>query len=122
MKKTYLFLICGIVPNFVYAAETRSFQEIATDLIITGSNYILRLLVALTLFVFLYGLMKYMYKGQESDTARSDGRKLMLWGIVGLFVMVSVWALVALLSNLIGHESTTIPQFREVSVSENLLL
>jgi len=118
MKKYLIstFLFC--VPIITHAQEIKTFQEIVADLIVTGSNYLLRLLVALTLFVFLFGLMKYMYKGQESDQARSEGRKLMLWGIVGLFVMTSVWALVAILSNLIGHDKTTIPQFRESTESD----
>lgn len=114
MKKIYTFsLLCVtlFIPFFAFAADTRTFQAIVADLIIQGSNYLLTLLVGLTLFVFLYGLMKYMFKGQESDAARTEGRKFMLWGIIGLFVMISVWSLVAILSNTIGHTQTGIPQF-----------
>ena len=120
IKKIQIATLSGIaLPFFAYAQQAKSFQQISTELIITGSNYILTLLVALTLLTFLYGLMKYMYKGQESDQARSEGRKLMLWGIIGLFVMTSIWGLVALLSGLIGHDSSAIPQFKTSGLIEH---
>jgi hypothetical protein len=86
-------------------------QEIVTSYIIKASNYAVVFLVGLTVLVFMYGLMKYMFKGASSDTARTEGRKLMLWGVIGIFVMVSVWGLVGILSNTIGHQSTAVPQF-----------
>ncbi len=111
------------LPEMVVTANRgggRTFQDIATDIIVRGSNYALTLLVGLTVFVFLWGLTKYMFKGQESDTARSEGRKLMLWGLIGLFVMTSVWALVAVLAATIGHNKTGIPQFGSlIQVEEN---
>lgn len=114
---TFFPLVSGAteeLPEMVVTANRgggRTFQDIATDLIVRGSNYALTLLVGLTVFVFLWGLTKYMFKGQESDTARSEGRKLMLWGLIGLFVMTSVWALVSVLAATIGHNKTGIPQF-----------
>lgn len=92
--------------------EGKTFQELASDFITKVSEYILQLLLALTVFIFLYGLMKYMFKGQGSDTARAEGRKLMLWGIIGIFVFTSVWSLVALFTNAIGHSDVVIPQFK----------
>ena len=121
MKKKYILSLISVglmIPSLVAAAGEKTFQQIVADLIITGSNYVLTLLVALTVLVFLYGLMKYMFKGQGSDTARSEGRKLMLWGLIGLFVMTSVWSLVGLLSNAIGHTRTGIPQFAVKTESE----
>lgn len=117
MKKitTKILIISAFfLSPFVVSAQTtdKTFQEVATELIIRLSNYALTLLVALTVLVFLYGLMKYMFKGQESDDARSTGRKLMLWGIIGLFVMVSIWSLVGLLAGVIGQNQVGVPQFR----------
>ena len=104
------------LPEMVVTADRiggggQTFQSIAANLIVRGSNYALTLLVGLTVLVFLYGLMKYMFKGQESDTARSEGRTFMLWGLIGLFVMTSVWAIIAILGATIGHNRTGVPQF-----------
>lgn len=97
-------------PN-VSNLGNKNFQQLITDFILVATQYITTLLIALTVLTFLYGLMKYMYKGQSSDTARSEGRKLMLWGIIGLFVMTSVWGLVTILASVIGHNGVVIPQF-----------
>lgn len=91
--------------------ENDTLQQIVANLIVRGADFIIVFLVGLTVLVFMYGLMKYMFKGASSDTARTEGRKLMLWGLVGIFVMVSVWGLVSILASTIGHESRAVPQF-----------
>lgn len=112
----------GGLPPIVVTADRigggQTLQAIAADLIVRGSNYALTLLVGLTVLVFLYGLMKYMFKGQESDTARTEGRTFMLWGLIGLFVMTSIWALIAILASTIGHNKTGIPQFGFIDTIE----
>lgn len=108
----------GLPPIYVTAdapedaSGTLTIQQLVTKYIVKGANYIVVLLIGMTVLVFMYGLMKYMFKGRESDAARTEGRKLMLWGIIGIFVMISVWGLVGILSNTLGHTSNAIPQFR----------
>lgn len=121
MKKIlkYIPIFVLIILPLAVHAEDRTFQEIASDMIIRIANYALVLLVALTVLVFMYGLMKYMFKGQESDEARSDGRKFMLWGIIGLFVMTSIWGLVGILANTIGQNQVGVPQFKTSGTTQN---
>jgi hypothetical protein len=57
--------------------------------------------ITAALVVFLWGLLKFM-SSVDSETAKESGRRLMVWGIVTLFVMVTVWGLVALLNRLTG--------------------
>lgn len=53
-------------------------------------------LVSIALVVFLWGVLKYMGKtGDEAE--REKARQLIIWGIIGIFVMVSVWGLVKVL-------------------------
>ena len=52
------------------------------------------LIVAVAVVMFLYGVFKFI-KSEGSD--RQGGKELMFWGIVGLFVMISLWGLVAIL-------------------------
>ncbi len=86
-------------------------QQVVSEFIVKMGDYAVVFLVALTTLVFMYGLMKYMFKGSGSDTARAEGRKLMLWGLIGIFVMISVWGLVGILASTIGHNSSALPQF-----------
>lgn len=58
------------------------------------------LLMSAALLMFLYGAFKYVLSGSEI-TNREEGRKHMLWGLVGLFVMVSAYAILAVAANTI---------------------
>lgn len=52
-------------------------------------------IISAAVLFFLYGLAKYMWSVGEEKEA---GKDMMIWGIIGLFVMVSVWGLVNLIS------------------------
>lgn len=71
-------------------------------------------LITIAVIVFTMGVIKYVANADDS-TKREEGRNFMIYGIIGLFVMVSVWALVGILSNTFGFGNTTlfIPQLEE---------
>ncbi|MEN9852405.1 MAG: hypothetical protein RI996_348 [Candidatus Parcubacteria bacterium] len=58
------------------------------------------ILVTLALAVFFWGLVKYIFKlgGKGGD----GGRALMIYGIIALFVMVSIWGLTKFVGDFIG--------------------
>jgi hypothetical protein len=66
-------------------------------------NYVLvPLLFAIAFIVFLYGVAStYIFSHGDSGKV-SEGHKLILWGIVGFVVMVSLWGLVNVVSNTFG--------------------
>lgn len=64
-------------------------------------NTLLPIVVAIALLYFLYGLLKYVMSGGD-EAKRAEARNVMLWGIIALFVMVSIWGLVAFLANSLG--------------------
>ena len=59
------------------------------------------LFITIALVIFLWGMVRFM-SSADNETAKEAGRRLMIWGIVILFVMVSVWGLVGLLNRLTG--------------------
>ncbi len=68
-------------------------------------------IVSLTLIVFLWGIFQLVRS--NSEDSRKDAIKIITFGIVALFVMVSVWGLVAILSNtFFGGGGLYIPQLR----------
>jgi len=46
-------------------------------------------------FLFVYGLVQFIYKLDEG--AQSDGKQHMIWGIVGMVIMVSVYGIITLI-------------------------
>lgn len=67
------------------------------------------IVVALALLAFFWGLAMYMlHLGGEGDKDKKKGRDLMLYGVLTLFVIVSVWGLVQILSyTVFGTSQTT---------------
>lgn len=61
-------------------------------------NPLIRLLFAVALVVFLWGIIEYI-KGAGSPDSREQGTKHIIWGLVGLFIMVSVYGILTLFEN-----------------------
>lgn len=73
--------------------------EKVNDLILTPIIY---LLFALATAYFLFGLLKFIMN-QDNDEAQSAGKQHMVWGVIGIAIMVSVWGILNLV-----NESVTV--------------
>lgn len=69
---------------------------------------IVPLLFSLALIAFLYGVVKFLMNADDQE-ARDKGKLFMIWGIVALAVMFSVWGLVGILRNTFGVTNSAIP-------------
>src|SRR3989344_1091105 len=47
---------------------------------------------------FFFGIAKFVLHAGD-DRARTEGKQIMLWGILALFVISSIWGIVFLLAN-----------------------
>ncbi len=65
---------------------------------------IIPLIFAAALVVFLWGVLKFM--GTSDSTKREEGKKFIIAGLIGLFVMTSLWGIIKILSSTLGIEST----------------
>lgn len=75
--------------------------KISTEIL----NPIIAILFSLALVYFIYGVAAYLWN-PDNEEARQKGRKGMLWGIVGMFVMVSVFGIMRFLISSIGADPT----------------
>jgi hypothetical protein len=71
------------------------------------------IIIALALLAFLWGVFTFI-RNADDEGKRAEGRQFMLWGIIGLAVMMSVWGLVQILTNTIG-EPLEIPTLERIS-------
>jgi len=97
------------VPFVSHAATITSLQGFATTLVDLINKGVVPLLMGVALVQFLWGLAGLLSDSKKKDEAKER----MIWGIVGLFVMVSVWGIVNLLVNSfnLGNTQVTIPKF-----------
>ena len=69
-------------------------QKIQTGIL----NPLIGILFVLATIVFLWGIIQYVIMGgQGNEAAMKQGRKVMIWGIIGLFVMSAAWGIVSML-------------------------
>lgn len=64
-------------------------------------NRLTILVAAIALLVFLWGIAQTILK-RGDEKAVEAGKNIAIWGIIALFVMVSVWGLVNFLRGAIG--------------------
>ncbi len=72
------------------------------------------LLITLSIVLFIIGVIKYIANADEASQ-REEGRNYMVYGIVALFVMVSIWGLVGIIQGTFGvGTSVLIPQLEGI--------
>ncbi|MFA5876890.1 MAG: hypothetical protein WC880_00835 [Candidatus Paceibacterota bacterium] len=65
------------------------------------------IVVALALLAFFWGLVTYIF-GSSNDEKRKKGIHIMVWGIIALFVMLSVFGIINALQSTLGVQNTQI--------------
>lgn len=64
-------------------------------------NPIILLLFSVAVIYFLWGVFMYV-KDSESSDARDTGRRHMMYGVFGMFIMISVFGIINIVLNTIG--------------------
>jgi heme/copper-type cytochrome/quinol oxidase subunit 2 len=110
--RTIKKIICGGVLLTPFMALAAQDIESLIDKILGIINLVIPLLIAVAVVIFLYGVVKYITAG-ASEESRKEARSVMLYGIIGLFVMVAVWGLVNVLVETFNLD-TNIPMVPEI--------
>jgi|SRR3989344_362310 len=80
-------------PGSVAPGTTPSdFDDLACLLIYDIINPLTYVLMMIALLVFFWGIMKVIYAAGDAKKIE-EGKKFILWSIIALFVMVSVWGI-----------------------------
>jgi len=105
-KNMFLFGVVTFLsaPLFVFAQGTLiTLSESALEII----RAIVPTLIGFAVVFFIWGVAKFILNADNKEE-QARGRQLMIWGIVALFVMVSIWGLVAILGETFDIKPETI--------------
>lgn len=91
------------MPTVQYLA---SFAGFITGII---NGIIVPLIFAIAFLVFVWGVYTYFIAGAGDPEKRKEGKNFVLYGLVGFFVMVSIWGLVNILVRTFGFGGDTRP-------------
>lgn len=77
-------------------------------------NDAVRLLLGLAIVLFMFGLLKYIIAGGDEAKVK-EARTYIVFGLIAMFVMFSVWGLVSLLTGVFFPDGTGLsgPQFKQ---------
>lgn len=70
-------------------------------------NPLIFFIFVLATVYFIYGLVQYLIS-PDNEEIRTSSKSHMLWGIIGMFIMVSVFGIMRLLLNTVGEEGIEI--------------
>lgn len=71
------------------------------------------IVMGLALLGFFWGLAKYIFS-QGNEKSTMEGKKVMLYGLVALFVMVSVWGIIGFFQRDLNIEGGGIIQIQSI--------
>lgn len=72
--------------------------SIAQSIITFINTTLVPLVFAIAFIVFIWGVFTYFIRGGDNPEKRQTGTQFIMYGLVGFFVMLSVWGLVNLLT------------------------
>jgi ABC-type thiamin/hydroxymethylpyrimidine transport system permease subunit len=65
-------------------------------------NPVVALLFSVAFIVFLWGIFQMVRAAGGSGEGLDDGKRHLLWGVVGMFIMVSAYAIVRVAGQTVG--------------------
>ncbi|MBI4087775.1 hypothetical protein HY418_00105 [Candidatus Kaiserbacteria bacterium] len=83
-------------PALAFAASPRNFLDLS-NLIVTLLNSATGVLIVLGIAVYFYGISTNILKFGEGDVEKL--KNYFFWGIIVLFVMVSLWGILRILQD-----------------------
>ena len=99
MKKVILAIL-AFAPVLASAQQLSNIETFVSS-IGRVVGLALPIVVAIALLAFFWGLVKFIF-AQGNEESKADAKKIMLWGLIALFVMVAVWGLVRFIGDALG--------------------
>lgn len=102
--------VCTVIPSQGgTSAPLPTFSDVGSLITNFNKNVVQNLITLLggaALVVFLWGMILFIVHRQQAKGDLSKDKDMMLWGLVGLFVFVSVWGIIKLFQGFLGVSGT----------------
>lgn len=105
MKKVVLVGVLALLPVVTFAAPV---GDNVTNIVRAIGNIVdllIPIAFAVGLLGFFWGLAKYIFNAGDEEK-KAEGRNIMIWGAVALFVMASIWGIVGFIGQAVGVTTT----------------
>ena len=79
-----------------------SASQLASNLNSVIVTPLITLLIATGLLIFLWGLVEFLMGLSSNNESKENGKRHMLWGIIGMTVMVAAAAILRIIAATVG--------------------
>jgi nitrogen fixation/metabolism regulation signal transduction histidine kinase len=117
MKK--IIAIVGLLTPAVALAQSQPITDVnqLTAKLVGIGNLVTYLLVALAVIFIIWNVIFFLIRGADDQEARGKAASRIISGIVGLFIILSIWGLVNILVGTFRTTptNTAIPQVQNIN-------
>ncbi len=115
-----LFVLLVTAPLITVAADTTTgalnlvpAQNLSNSIIGLINTVAVPFIFAVAFLVFIWGVFQYFILGGANEEKRKEGAQMVMYGVIGFAVMISIWGLVRILvgtiPGLAGQNTPPIP-------------
>ena len=78
------------------------------------------LLVSIAVLAFLFNIIRYFIIESDSEAGREKARRYIVWSILGLVIILSIWGIYGILTTILGVGNTTLPPCNDYQQSSTI--
>jgi hypothetical protein len=105
MKKIIALFVAAF-PTFVFAQTKITNIDNVVEKANNIGQLIITLAISFAVIWIIVSVVWFLIKGASDEEARKKGRDSILYGVIGLFVILSIWGLVAILKGSFNTNTT----------------
>lgn len=117
MKKTLITLSVALTPFITFAEQLRDINSVAKRAVDLG-NLAIYVMITLSVIWIIYSTVRYIVMGGAGGEERAKGGMNILYGVIGLFLILSIWGIVNILVKSFVFETNTRPSFENISIPD----
>jgi|SRR3989344_4659383 len=106
---TNLVAVPGSSGSCTLGTKLQGLLEYGTCII---GKSVIPLIFAIAVVTFIWGAIKFFIIDADEEAKRAQGKQFMIWGIIALAVMISVWGLVKILGETVNIDMNYLPQVK----------
>lgn len=93
-------LFRSLISSALFLPLIASAQDVVSifDGLISVITIIIPILLGMAILVFFWGIVKFISHAEDAKE-NSEGKQLILWGLITIFVMVAFWGIIGWLQS-----------------------
>lgn len=82
-------------------------------------NPLIIFVFALALVYFVYGIAQYLLS-PGNEEIRKTSKQHMLWGVIGMFIMIATFGIMNLILNTLGEKNIELNNSGQIEIKDNI--